>query len=90
MKCKIKSFFKKLWKNFKIYIQFPHIWVAIVITILLTVSLGVSIKLQFSGKEYEASIFSNIFAGLITGLILCLIGGSKQIYVSFLKSKKVF
>lgn len=80
---------KKFTKNICIYMSFPHLWIAIIITILLFVSLGISLYLR-EYSEYYSSIFANIFAGLLTGLIICLISGVKQYSVSKLKCKKKF
>jgi len=70
--------------------SFPHIRIAAVITILTILSLAGAWILDFCNVTFWSSVLANIFAGLITGLVLCLISGSKQIFVAKLENQKLF
>lgn len=85
---KLKRIVKNVKDSIILYLSFPHIWICLIITILAIATLIISIKLEQNDSSYWASILSNVFAGLITGLIICLLSGTKQIYVAKLNSKK--
>lgn len=57
---------------------------------LSIVTLSASMYLDYFENKFWSSICANIFAGLLTGLIICLIAGTKQIFVGGLKSKKCY
>lgn len=85
---------KKCLNNIKrkimLYASYPHLWIALVITVLFVIALLVSIYLNEINEMFWSSICANIFAGLITGLIICLVSGIKQVHASNLKSKKTY
>lgn len=89
-KHKIKRFLINVKRKIMLYVSYPHLWIALIITVFLVVALLVSIYLNNIGEMFWSSICANIFAGLITGLIICLISGIKQVNASYLKSKKVY
>lgn len=69
---------KQTWKNFKLYITLPHIWILGIIIILSIISCVIS--LYFMEKNpFLSSIFANIFAGLVTGIVISLISSIKSI-----------
>ena len=86
VKKKLKSFIRKLL----MYISYPHLWIALIITVLFIIALLLSIHLNNTGDAFWSSICANIFAGLITGLIICLVSGIKQVSSSKLKSQKAY
>ncbi len=85
---KLKRTFKNVKDSIILYFSFPHIWICLIITILAITTLIISIKLEQNDSSYWASILSNIFAGLLTGLIICLLSGTKQIYITKLNNKR--
>lgn len=87
---KLKWIFKKITRWISIYVRFPHLWIAMIITNLSVITLLISIYLNTHGEAFWSSIFANIFAGFLTGLILCLISGVKQISMAQLRSQKSF
>lgn len=62
-----------------IYAEFPQVWLFVLILFATIASFLVSIK---SCDEYYQSLYANIFSGLLTGLVLCLLSGSRQIYIA--------
>ena len=89
-KYKIKKVFKNAKRKVLLYVSYPHLWIALIITVLFIIALLVSIHLNNIGETFWSSICANIFAGLITGLIICLVSGIKQGYTSNLKSQKAY
>lgn len=87
-KHKLSRFLDKIRRKALLYASFPHLWLAGIILILTIATLAVSVHLDYHGNKFWSSICANIFAGLLTGLILCLIAGTKQVFVGGLKSKK--
>lgn len=73
-----------------LYVSYPHLWIALIITVFFVIALLVSIYLNNIGETFWSSICANIFAGLITGLIICLVAGIKQVCASNLKSQKAY
>ena len=71
-KYKIKKALKDAKRKFCLHISYPHLWIALIITVLFVIALLVSIYLNNIGEAFWSSICANIFAGLITGLIICL------------------
>ena len=86
----IKHFFKRLWRKISLYASFPHLWIAVIILLLTLISFLFSAHFYYRENGYWASIFANISMGLLTGLVLCLITGSKQVFVAKLNSKRCF
>lgn len=80
----------KIKYQLKIYAGFPHVYVTVLIFIITLVALFISLRAYWKNENLIFSISSNIFAGLLTGLILCLIGGTKKIFVVRVKSKKAY
>lgn len=87
-KQKFVRFFNGIKRKVLLYASFPHLWLAGIILILAIVTLLASMYLDYSENKFWSSICANIFAGLLTGLILCLIAGTKQVFVGGLTSKK--
>ena len=87
---KIKRILKNVKRRLLLYASYPHLWVALTITVLFIIALLTSIYLNNNGEVFWSSICANIFAGLITGLIICLVSGIKQISSSNLKSQKAY
>lgn len=79
-----------LWRKISLYASFPHLWVAVIIFLSTVVSFLVSVYFDYRESNYWSSIFANISMGLLTGLVLCLITGTKQVFVAKLNSKKHF
>ena len=89
-KYKIKKALKDAKRKLLLHISYPHLWIALIITVLFVIALLVSIYLNNIGEAFWSSICANIFAGLITGLIICLVSGIKQGCASNLKSQKAY
>ena len=89
-KYKIKKVLKNTKRKLLLYVSYPHLWIALIITVLFIIALLVSIYLNNIGETFWSSICANIFAGLITGLIICLVSGIKQVCASNLKSQKSY
>lgn len=89
-KYKIKMFLKTIKRKTMLYVSYPHLWIALIITAFSVIALLVSIYLNNIDEKFWSSICANIFAGLLTGLIICLISGIKHVNASNLKSKKVY
>jgi len=89
-KYKIKKALKNTKRKVLLYVSYPHLWIALIITVLFIIALLVSIYLNTIGETFWSSICANIFAGLITGLIICLVSGIKQVCASNLKSQKLY
>ena len=89
-KYKIKKFLKIIKRKIVLYVCYPHLWIALIITAFFVIALLVSIYLNNIDEKFWSSICANIFAGLLTGLIICLISGIKHVNASNLKSKKVY
>ncbi len=80
----IKSYIRKFYKRFRIYISLPQIWLFFIILILAIIMLICSLNAK---SGYLSSLYSNIFAGLITGVVISLLSGIRQIYIVLLERK---
>lgn len=67
-----------LWKQFRLYMSLPHIWVLGIIILLAFISCIISV-LSYNTNSFLSSIMSNVFAGLITGIVLNIISTVKAI-----------
>ena len=87
---KVKRFFKKIRRKLSLYASFPHLWIAGIIFLLAIISFLTSVYFNCTGIDFWSTIYTNISIGLLTGLVLCLIAGTKQVFVAKLNSKKHF
>ena len=75
----MKYAMKNYWKNIKLYMSFPQVWLFLSILVFAAIALVLSFSIR---ESTTSSLFSNIFAGLITGLVLSGLSGAKQIYLA--------
>lgn len=78
IKIKIKSLFKKVGRNIRLFLSLPHLMVTLIVILVAIITLLISMKLQLTAP-YVSSVLSNIFAGLITGVVLCLVSSVKTV-----------
>lgn len=75
---KLKFVLKKDMKRIKPYLELPHTWALLMVTVLATIMCLLSVYYKDT-QSFTSSICSNVFAGLLTGVIICLISTIKSV-----------
>ena len=83
-KCKIKIFFKGVWRYVSFAFQLPHFVITLILLATSIICLLISLN---TANETVSSILSNVFAGLITGIAICLISGLRSVTSYRIKGK---